>query len=121
MPGIARDQVFSIDFETQRILWFKKLPAVWEKLFGWRPHQSATQRWRIRGVRGIRIPTIVVAGRVFTSVEAIRWWVEATSNTAPKLNAEASAAPAKSADKALLSEAGILGSQGPQSGSIARG
>jgi hypothetical protein len=36
-----------------------------------RPHSSTILRWALRGVKGVRLETIVVGGRRFTSVEAI--------------------------------------------------
>jgi hypothetical protein len=36
-----------------------------------RPHLSTLIRWSKRGVRGVRLETLVVGGRRFTSVEAI--------------------------------------------------
>ncbi len=39
------------------------------------PHVSTLIRWWRRGVRGIRLETIVVGGRRFTSLEAIQRFV----------------------------------------------
>ena len=36
-----------------------------------RPHIATIHRWRMRGVRGVRLETTLVGGRRFTSKEAI--------------------------------------------------
>jgi hypothetical protein len=36
-----------------------------------KPHVSTLIRWAMRGVRGIRLETVIVGGRRFTSVQAI--------------------------------------------------
>jgi hypothetical protein len=36
-----------------------------------KPHISTLHRWRLKGVRGRRLETIVRGGRRFTSIEAI--------------------------------------------------
>lgn len=41
------------------------------------PHVSTLWRWRMRGVRGIRLETILIGGRRFTSREAIERFVAA--------------------------------------------
>ena len=35
------------------------------------PHASTLIRWSLRGLRGIRLETVLVGGRRFTSIEAI--------------------------------------------------
>jgi hypothetical protein len=36
-----------------------------------RPHLSSLHRWRLRGVRGVKLETVLVGGRRFTSHEAL--------------------------------------------------
>jgi hypothetical protein len=36
------------------------------------PHVSTLIRWALRGLKGIKLETVVVGGRRYTSVEAIR-------------------------------------------------
>ena len=43
------------------------------------PHCSTLIRWALRGVKGIKLETVVVGGRRFTSVEAIRRFIERLS------------------------------------------
>jgi len=43
------------------------------------PHCSTLIRWALRGVRGIKLESVVVGGRRFTSVEAIRRFIQRLS------------------------------------------
>ena len=36
-----------------------------------RPHVSTLHRWRLRGVQGVKLETIRIGGRRFTSLEAL--------------------------------------------------
>ena len=44
-----------------------------------RPHLSSLHRWMRRGVRGIRLETVLIGGRRFTSREALQRFVDAVS------------------------------------------
>lgn len=46
-----------------------------------RPHISTIHRWRLRGVRGVRLETILVGGRRFTSRTAIADFIARASGT----------------------------------------
>ncbi len=46
-----------------------------------RPHLSTLHRWRLRGVRGIRLETCLIGGRRFTTDQWLRDFIEATSQT----------------------------------------
>ena len=46
-----------------------------------RPHVSTLIRWSARGIRGIRLETVIVGGRRFTSLEAIHRFLEALNAT----------------------------------------
>lgn len=43
------------------------------------PHLSTLHRWRLRGVRGIRLETCLIGGRRFTTEQWLRDFIEATS------------------------------------------
>ena len=49
-----------------------------------RPHLSTIWRWTTRGVRGVVLETLVVAGRRFTSHEALQRFVAATTAAATR-------------------------------------
>lgn len=44
-----------------------------------RPHVSTLWRWHKRGVRGIRLETVVIGGQRYTSSEAVQRFVDATT------------------------------------------
>jgi hypothetical protein len=49
------------------------------KLLPHRPHVSTLHRWRLRGIRGVRLETCLIGGRRFTSREAIERFMRAVS------------------------------------------
>lgn len=52
------------------------------KLLPGRPNISTLWRWSRRGVKGVILETLVVAGRRFTSTEALRRFASATTAAA---------------------------------------
>jgi hypothetical protein len=54
------------------------------KLFPDQPNSSTIWRWHTKGVRGVRLETTVIAGRRFTTREAIDRFVAATTAVANK-------------------------------------
>ena len=44
-----------------------------------RPHISTMWRWHKRGVRGIRLATVVIGGQRYTSEEALQEFIDATT------------------------------------------
>jgi hypothetical protein len=46
-----------------------------------RPHISTLIRWWRRGVRGVKLETVLVGGRRYTSLEAIQRFVKRQSKT----------------------------------------
>jgi hypothetical protein len=69
MPTISLDETLISLTEAS-----KRLPG--------RPHVSTLWRWNERGVRGVRLETLVVAGRRYTSSEALERFVAATTAAA---------------------------------------
>ena len=47
-----------------------------------RPHLSTLHRWRLRGVRGVKLETFLIGGRRFTSREALERFIERTTAAA---------------------------------------
>jgi len=71
-----------IDVTTEELVPFKQASARIQS----RPHISTIHRWRLRGVRGIRLESVLVGNTRFTSVQAIARFIAA-------LNAGESANP----------------------------
>ena len=57
----------SIDISNENLL---SLPAAAQTLPS-RPHVSTLHRWRLRGVRGVKLETCLIGGRRYTSREAV--------------------------------------------------
>ena len=45
-----------------------------------RPHVATLHRWRLRGVRGIKLSTILIGGKRFVSREALTRFIEQTNS-----------------------------------------
>jgi Protein of unknown function (DUF1580) len=65
----------SIDIRVEQLLSF---PAA-SKTLQSEPHVSTIHRWRLKGIRGVRLETILVGGRRYTSLEAIERFAAATT------------------------------------------
>ena len=59
-----------------------QLPAEVEKLTGQRIHRSTCERWRMRGVRGVKLQTILVGGRRYVDRDAFDSFIQATTSAA---------------------------------------
>jgi hypothetical protein len=44
-----------------------------------RPHIATLHRWRLHGVRGRKLPTVLVGGRRFVSRQVLAAWLQADS------------------------------------------
>lgn len=47
-----------------------------------RPHWSTLQRWRVAGIRGVKLETCLIGGRRFTSAEALERFCNSTTAAA---------------------------------------
>ena len=45
-----------------------------------RTHPSTIYRWISRGIRGVRLESICIGGRTYTSAEALQRWADALSS-----------------------------------------
>lgn len=73
------------------------------------PSLCALHRWRLTGVRGARLETLLVGGTRFTSTEAISRFIAAQNcgeSAAPAITAKQRRTQAESANR-VLQEAGI--------------
>ena len=66
------------------------LPAAARILPG-RPHLSTLHRWRLRGVRSVKLETFLIGGRRYTSREALERFIERTTAAANGLSPPTSA------------------------------
>lgn len=61
-----------IDTATENIIPIPEVPAHVPS----RPHIATVWRWMQRGVRGVKLETILIGGKRFTSAEAIQRFIE---------------------------------------------
>ncbi len=76
------------------------------------PHIATLHRWRLRGVRGVRLETVLVGGRRFTTQEALQRFFSATTaatngGESPEVRTNKSRQQAIERAEAELREAGI--------------
>jgi len=65
-------EAMSIDLTNEQLV---SLPGAARRLPG-QPHVSTLHRWRLRGVRGVRLETTLIGGKRFTSTEALQRFVD---------------------------------------------
>ncbi len=58
------------------------LSAAVESATGQRPHPSTLHRWRLRGIKGVRLETIRCGGKRLCSIEAVRRFLESVTEAA---------------------------------------
>ena len=96
-----------IDFSSETLL---SLSAA-AKLLPGRPHPSTLHRWRLRGLRGVKLKTVLIGGRRFTSSEALsRFSVAVTAaSSVDRLPLRTDSLTQKDAERAEreLNDAGI--------------
>ena len=69
-----------IDIQSETLLRLRKVPDWAEKNLGQRVHISTVHRWRLRGVRGVKLETVLIGGSRCTSEEALyRLFAESTA------------------------------------------
>lgn len=76
-----------IDTQKERLLPFSAVPR---SMPGEPPSIATVRRWRIRGVRGVKLETLLVGGRRYTSEEALQRFLAGTTAAA-----ETSASPTR--------------------------
>lgn len=89
---------YEIDIEHEKMLPLGELPAIVAKMGFRKPHVCAVRRWTQRGVKGLLLPSLLMGDRRYTSMEALRWWVAATSAVDRSRSAPAAAEPATQPD-----------------------
>jgi len=98
-----------IDVTHDTLIPFSALPGWTAKNVGKRIHPSTLHRWRLRGVRGVRLGTVLIGGTRYTSTEALSRFFAATTAAADGQPVESYAADKHqdAADTAFLARHGI--------------
>lgn len=72
-----------IDHRHEHLLTLAQAAATLPRFSGKRIHVSTIYRWSSRGLRGVRLETLRVGGRMCTSEEALQRFFERLSDPAP--------------------------------------
>lgn len=99
---------YQIDIEGERLI---SLAEAARSLPGGAVHVATVHRWRLRGIRGIRLPSVLVGGIRYTSREALVWWFAAVTavadGTVPTSRTSSQRERAIAAAERELADAGI--------------
>lgn len=71
-----------LNLPSEDSLPIREVPAEIQKTTGQRPHLATIWRWVQRGCRGVKLETVLVGGRRFTSRQAIQNFVLETTAAA---------------------------------------
>jgi Protein of unknown function (DUF1580) len=99
-----------IDVTRDTLIRFRDLPSWSKEHFGKRIHPSTFQRWRLRGVRGVKLASILVGGERYSSEESLQTFFAATTAAADGQPVESYVIADKrqdAADAAFLASHGI--------------
>lgn len=80
----------SIDIQHETLVPVAKIPS---HVPG-RPHSATCWRWIQRGCRGVKLETVLVGGRRFTSTLALQTFVERTTAAADGTSPDITSTPA---------------------------
>ncbi|HEX4000816.1 MAG TPA: DUF1580 domain-containing protein [Pirellulales bacterium] len=93
-----------IDISSEKLVALNDAP----KLLPDRPSLCTLWRWRTKGVRGRRLESITIGGKVYTSVEALARFAEQHGgNDAPSIRSPSKREREISKAEAALAAAGI--------------
>ena len=95
----------SIDIQSETLVPVSKIPS---HVPG-RPHLATAWRWVNRGCRGVKLETLLVGGKRWTSLEAIQRFAEATTAAADGTSIGTASTQRKAHERACaeLDSAGI--------------
>lgn len=99
-----------IDVTRDTLIRFRDLPSWSTEHLGKRIHPSTFQRWRLRGVRSVKLASILVGGERYTSEESLQSFFTTTTAVAEGRPVESIVIADKqqdAADAAFLASHGI--------------
>ena len=71
-----------IDVTSETLIPIGKTAGEIERLTGDRPHRATIERWRMRGCHGVKLETVKIGGKRYTSQEALHRFVAAVTAAA---------------------------------------
>ena len=96
-----------IDFHSEQVICLREAAEWLPKRSGKRPHIATLYRWAKHGVRGVRLETVKVGGRVCTSVEALGRFIEETNPAGGPVDLAGKAEERRQRTRKLLDDAGL--------------
>lgn len=57
----------------------RRSPEIARLFDGKPPSAAAFSTWAVHGIRGVKLPSLLVGGKRLTSPGAMAWWIEATN------------------------------------------
>lgn len=57
----------------------RKSPEIARLFDGKAPSAAAFSTWAVHGIRGVKLPSLLVGGKRLTSPGAVEWWIVATN------------------------------------------
>ena len=79
-----------IDIQTETVVPVSKIPSHSPS----RPHIATCRRWIQRGCRGVKLETVLIGGKRYTSLEALRRFIERTTAAADGTSSVTASTPA---------------------------
>ena len=71
-----------IDIKEETLVPCSKVSDWCEKHIGTKVNRSTVHRWRVRGARGVKLETLLVGGRRYTSEEALERFFHGSTSAA---------------------------------------
>ena len=83
MTELAR----TIDTFVEKVISLARAAEHVGKISGKKPNRRALLRWALKGKKGIRLPTIDISGELYTSEEALNWYLNEIRKPPARTNA----------------------------------
>ena len=72
----------AIDIKAETLIPLSKVGEWYANHAGYHPNRSTVHRWRTRGARGVRLETVLIGGKRFTSESKLQAFNAATTAAA---------------------------------------
>lgn len=100
----------AIDIKTETLVPLSKVGEWYAQHTGYRPNRSTVHRWRTRGARGVKLETVLIGGKRFTSEAKLQAFSVATTAAADGIESSSVAGQpiaASNKTEAFLASEGI--------------
>ena len=78
-----RTHKVAIDYKIENLIPIAETPLWLQERFGLTVDRTTIYRWHSRGVRGVKLETLQLGSKRFTSKEALERFIEATNSRKP--------------------------------------